>query len=338
MLDALHAHQVLPKVRVFLGVVYLCSPTSSAGSFTYSEVCNVLGGLLRIFVRLAFRAPKGTASLRQTLGMYKFPGLMASTSPRCAMLLKQASRRFSSSYRGKGARSDVSLRNVRSRISEHQMETDGFRSTEKALGSLGSEGFRTLLRREERFATRHLGPLTLFNLGGAIMFCVAVVRADKLGSTPSEADEAAERDGRYDLTTVKKGCAIAMALGTSAFVAWTARRLTLSRIVELRVVGGNTIQVLTRSLLGYPSLAVRHEVPFGDVGMNYQKLRKVAVVRASTHMEEAKKKLARESPLHVMVQTSGGRKRYLIEPGEVSVLDSRRLELVASDLGSTVRS
>jgi hypothetical protein len=194
------------------------------------------------------------------------------------------------------------------------------------------EAERTLFRREEAIGARLLGPLALFNLGGALFFCATVARGGRDGG-PVAADDApaAPPPGR-----VVRAAACVVALTTAVGVAAAAARFTRRRLVEVRVAGRRCVRLYTRSMAGVPPLVQAHEVPVGAVAVDFGRLRAAARVRETA---AGKRAAGGDEASYVsfrLADASGGVVEgatvYTIDTLDASVLDVNGIESVAQDL------
>lgn len=194
--------------------------------------------------------------------------------------------------------------------------------------SVGSVPNRLLFQREEAIAARFLGPLSVFNVGGALVFCATVVKG-------SGDEESNEPDGdRFLSRDSMRTLACAVALCSAAGVVYAAFRFNRARLIELRQVG-QSIQLYTRSMAGIPSKVLALEVPVKGIAFDYSRMSAAAKVR----QEYIGKTVTRKNddsfvsiniltPDRARVEENAG---FTIDTLDASVLDSDGLRSIAMD-------
>jgi hypothetical protein len=198
------------------------------------------------------------------------------------------------------------------------------RRTGKKLPTFGASREAVVLRRDEGFAERHIGPLAGVNTAGALLFCGVVIKegidaAPDVDGSVEPAEPAPEsesgavamessRNGRIDPnpvveikdrdlrrfhvpqinaatghgpSTMQRALVVSVALLTAAGVIFSASRLTRRRLVELRVVAGDTpvVRLYTRKMLGGSSLSLAREAVPTKLSIDFGRLRAAAAER-----------------------------------------------------------
>lgn len=233
-------------------------------------------------------------------------------------------RLLSSSYRGNrvldenhGVKERRSFRKVRAQLAR------------PTAAHSGSEPNRLLFQRQEAIAARFLGPLSIFNVGGALVFCGTVVK----GSNNEESKEAAgERLLSLDTLRVLS-CAVALC--SAAGVVYAANRFNRGRLVELRSAG-KTIQLYTRSMAGVPSKVLALEVPSQGIAFDFSRMTTAAKLREE-NMGRTVTRKTDDSFVSINILTADGARieekaGFTIDTLDASVLDADGLKSIATDI------
>lgn len=194
--------------------------------------------------------------------------------------------------------------------------------------AVAPETKRVLFRREETTAARFLGPLAIFNVGGALFFCATIVNG-----SAKEQSQSVEGELAVPLSA-KRSAACGAALLSAGAVVYAATQFTRRRLVELRVVG-RCIQLYTRSMAGLPPIVLAQEVPLQGIAVNLSRLEVAAKLRE----DNFGKTIARRNDDSCLtidilsddgtaVKPNGG---YTIDTFDASILDTAGLRGVALD-------
>lgn len=238
--------------------------------------------------------------------------------------IHRGQRLLSSSYRGN---------RVAEKIHGDSVTRPSFRKVREQLARptaarSGPEPKRLLFQREEAIAARFLGPLSIFNVGGALVFCATVVN----GSTDEESKEPVG-DHIFSVDTMRTA-ACAVALCSAAGVVYAANRFNRGRLIELRTVG-KSIQLYTRSMAGIPSKVLALEVPVQGIAFDFSRMSTAAKVREENIGKTVTRK-NEDSFVSINILTSDRATieenvGFTIDTLDASVLDIDGLRSIATD-------
>jgi hypothetical protein len=229
-----------------------------------------------------------------------------------SMLSRALSRRLlSTSYRGKVPRECLSD-GSQSDAFRRARRTLPRRGTRSPSGTTHHEVERVLFRREEALAARFLGPLALFNVGGALVFCATIANPEDGGSDHGD--------------TAPRAAACAVALLSAAGVVYAAALFNRRRLVEARR-SGQCIRLYVRSMAGFPSIVLSHEVPLRGIAIDFSRLNVAAKLREDARGKRVTRK---NDGSYVRIDVaSSPPASYTIDAFDASILDTVGLENVA---------
>lgn len=240
--------------------------------------------------------------------------------------IKLSQRLLSTSYRGKRIAGQAdnfadlhSFQRVRGKLARPS-----------TAPSSGPEPNRLLFRREEAIAARFLGPLAIFNVGGALFFCATVVNGDRNEQSKDTSGDA------FFSADVMRTAACSVALCSAAGVILAANRFNRSRLIELRTAG-HYIQLYTRSMAGVPSVILAKEVPVGCIAFDFSRMRIATKVREE-NLGKAVTRKNNDSFVSINILSPDGAREgkdanvgFTIDTLDASILDADGLRSVAKD-------
>lgn len=247
----------------------------------------------------------------------------------CLTALRQSLRQLSTSYRG-GENSSRLVRDLRLQRNKRRSPSDrhatpnpNSKTEAEPLRGVASKPTRqvetVILKREDTFPVRNLGPLGLLNVVSSLAFCGVVAHASwkdmqsenqdttaPVANGPSDdptiveavpadnspGDSAPATAGLTKsssppdspLTPIFRGLSVAVAFATAVAVGWGASSFCRKRLVELRIVnGGNLVRLYRRAILPSRKLggvSLAQEVPTQSLVVDFDRLRTAARFRS----------------------------------------------------------